>query len=511
MADGKHSASIPSKQDILGQFTAEEQLPTLCETEEGAESESAGPCYSVLSEREKLLTVSIASLATFLSPLSASIYYPSIEAVARDLHVSNNTINLTVTSFKVFQGIAPLVTGSLSDQTGRRATLMISLILYVGINVGLAVQTSFLALIVLRSLQSIFSSTVAIVGTATTADVVSGAERGKYMAYTVLGATVGPALGPVVGGILSHYLGWRSSFWFLTIFAGVLLLLVVILLPETCRAVVGNGSVVPQKWNYPLKDVLFPGRRSTPPQYQTITTFKQRPTPWNTLKLVWDKEAACTILFSAIIYAGYLSITTTLPFELGRHYGFNALQIGLCYLSYGSGSLTSRWTAGTLMNWNFRRFAHHVGFDIHDKKELKLTTFPLEKARLQVALPLVYIASVFIVVYAWVLNFEVQVAVPLLMLFLVAHALSGITSTLTTLIIDCHAEQPATATAAMNFFRSLFGAGAAAAAVPLIDRINVGWTGTLLGLLCVSLSPLAWMVFIFGHSWRLQKEGRLSQ
>jgi hypothetical protein len=260
-----------------------------------------------------------------------------------------------------------------------------------------------------------------------------------------------------------------------------------------------------------LKDALFPGRPSIPPQYQTIFTFKQRPSPWNTLKLVWDKEAACTILFSAVIYAGYLSITTTLPFELGKHYGFNALQIGLCYLSYRGGSLTSRWTAGTLMNWNFRRFAHHVGLDIHDKKEIKLTRFPLEKARLQVALPLVYIASVFIVVYAWVLNFEVHVAVPLLMLFLVAHALSGITSTLTTLIIDCHAEQPATTTAATNFFQCLFGAGAIAAAVPLIDRINVGWTGTLLGFLCVSLSPLAWMVFIFGHSWRLQKEGKLSQ
>jgi hypothetical protein len=101
MADEKHSGPIPSKQDILSQFLAEKQLPTLCETEEGSEPESDGTCYSVLSERDKFLTVSIASLATFLSPVSASIYYPGIEAVARDLHVSNHTINLTVTSFKV--------------------------------------------------------------------------------------------------------------------------------------------------------------------------------------------------------------------------------------------------------------------------------------------------------------------------------------------------------------------------------------------------------------------------
>jgi hypothetical protein len=101
MADEKHSGPIPSKQDILSQFLAEKQLPTFCETEEGSEPESDGTCYSVLSERDKFLTVSIASLATFLSPVSASIYYPGIEAVARDLHVSNHTINLTVTSFKV--------------------------------------------------------------------------------------------------------------------------------------------------------------------------------------------------------------------------------------------------------------------------------------------------------------------------------------------------------------------------------------------------------------------------
>jgi hypothetical protein len=107
MMDAKHLGPIPSKQDIVSQFAAEKGLSTECGREDGAESKPEGPCYSVLSAKEKLLTVSIASLATFLSPLSASIYYPGIEAVARDLHVSNNTINLTVTSFKVSLSVLP--------------------------------------------------------------------------------------------------------------------------------------------------------------------------------------------------------------------------------------------------------------------------------------------------------------------------------------------------------------------------------------------------------------------
>lgn len=117
MTDGKHLGPIPSKQDIVSQFAAEKELSTVCETEEGAESKPEGPCYSVLSAKEKLLTVSIASLATFLSPLSASIYYPGIEAVARDLHVSNNTINLTVTSFKVSLCVPFQANGNRLSQT----------------------------------------------------------------------------------------------------------------------------------------------------------------------------------------------------------------------------------------------------------------------------------------------------------------------------------------------------------------------------------------------------------
>ena len=51
------------------------------------------------------------------------------------------------------------------------------------------------------------------------------------------------AIGPVLGGIFAETLGWRSIFWFLTIYAAVFLLFLVILLPETLRSLVGNGSI----------------------------------------------------------------------------------------------------------------------------------------------------------------------------------------------------------------------------------------------------------------------------
>ncbi len=60
------------------------------------------------------------------------------------------------------------------------------------------------------------------------------------------GTMMGPALGPVIGGILAQFLGWRSIFWFLVIIVGCFLTPFMLTVPETGRNVVGNGSVPPQ-------------------------------------------------------------------------------------------------------------------------------------------------------------------------------------------------------------------------------------------------------------------------
>lgn len=57
--------------------------------------------YTILSEGKKVLTLLIASLAAFLSPVSANIYYPALNPLSEDLNVSMSMINLTITSFMV--------------------------------------------------------------------------------------------------------------------------------------------------------------------------------------------------------------------------------------------------------------------------------------------------------------------------------------------------------------------------------------------------------------------------
>ena len=71
-----------------------------------------------------------------------------------------------------------------------------------------------------------------------------------------MGATLGPALAAIIGGLLNQCLGWRFIFGFLTIFVGIMMLLTLLCFPETSRSVVGNGSILPQKWNISALDLI---------------------------------------------------------------------------------------------------------------------------------------------------------------------------------------------------------------------------------------------------------------
>ena len=362
---------------------------------------------------------------------------------------------------------------------------------------------------VLRCLQSSGSSGTIAVGSAVVADVSTRAERGKYIGYAGMGVTLGPALGPVIGGLLIQKMGWRSIFWFLTIFAGVFLLIIVVAIPETCRAVVGNGSIPPPRWQLSLIQYLRKPSEKTEhahADFQTIKKSQKSFNPFASLRIATEKEAGLILWYGALLFSGYIAVVSTLSLQLHARYGFDSLKIGLCYLPFGIGSLTSRWTVGPLLDRNFRRLAGLHNLVIIKNRQQDITNFPVEIARLQVAFPLIIISSIAVVAYAWVMEHKTNLGIPLAMLFFMGHCVSGAFNVLNTLVVDINKDTPATAVAANNLFRCLIGAGAAALSTPLINRIGIGWTGTFIAFLWVLFSPALYVVWKNGLRWRVEAE-----
>jgi MFS family permease len=112
------------------------------------------PPYSYFNKKQKRLIVFIITFGATFSPTSSFIFFPIINALSASLRVSIEKVNLTITSYMIIAGIAPAIIGDMADMTGRRIVYLLTIGLYCAANIGLAVQSSWTALFVLRMLQS---------------------------------------------------------------------------------------------------------------------------------------------------------------------------------------------------------------------------------------------------------------------------------------------------------------------------------------------------------------------
>ncbi|KAJ6189299.1 hypothetical protein N7519_004207 [Penicillium mononematosum] len=473
-------------------------------------AEALPPPYSTFSTAKKRYIVATAAGAGLFSSLSAQIYFPALNTLANDLNVSASMINLTVTSYMIFQGIAPMFIGDFADRTGRRPAYIICFIIYIASNIGLALQNSYAALIVLRCLQSSGISSSVALSAATVADISTKQERGSMMGFVMAGNFMGPAIGPIIGGLLAQYLGWRSIFWFLTIASGVFLLPLLLFLPETARNVPWNRPLIHlfsrhhgDKQDPSDKDSFDRPDSSDSPK-KTIEHKLQFPNPLKPLKLVFHPNSIIILLVTGIIMGGNMTVLSSITEIYTSQYGLDELEIGLCYISLGTGSIVASVLTGRLLDWNYRRMAAiKAANSTTPEQDTSQDSIPVEKARSMITIPLVVLGSVTVLAFGWVLKYGAPLAAPEVLLFFVGVGQTGGFISTSTLLVDLHTSNPAAATAANNLVRSFFSAGASAAIDPMLTAMGRGWTFTLVAFILLATIPF---LLLLCGMWRQKKD-----
>jgi hypothetical protein len=111
--EGPHSRSEPSESasNETGQSSSRDGDLERAQTADDGESAAQGqnlatvstvaPVHSVFTKNQKRFIVVMASFGGLFSPISASIYFPALNALAQDLGVTSTLINLTLTSYMV--------------------------------------------------------------------------------------------------------------------------------------------------------------------------------------------------------------------------------------------------------------------------------------------------------------------------------------------------------------------------------------------------------------------------
>lgn len=180
----------------------------------------------------RLLIVLLAALS-MIGALSIDAYLPALPAIAEQFGVSLRASQQSLTAYVFAFAVMTLFYGTLSDSFGRRGVVVWSLFFYLLGTIGAACSTSLHMLIVFRLVQGFSAGGGAVVARAIVADLYSGAEAHRVMSYINVVFGLAPALAPVIGGWLLAFFGWRSVFWFIALFAVVLLAGCFWFLPET--------------------------------------------------------------------------------------------------------------------------------------------------------------------------------------------------------------------------------------------------------------------------------------
>jgi DHA1 family bicyclomycin/chloramphenicol resistance-like MFS transporter len=180
--------------------------------------------------RTRLLILAALSM---MGALSIDAYLPALPAIAEAMRVPLAAAQQTLTIYLFGFAAMMLFYGMLSDSFGRRPVILFSLACYLASSIGAAAATSLGWLLFWRLLQGLSAGAGPVVGRAMVTDLLKGPEAQRELAFIGMIFGVAPAVAPVIGGWLQAAFGWQSIFIFIALFTLVLLVVCLLLLPES--------------------------------------------------------------------------------------------------------------------------------------------------------------------------------------------------------------------------------------------------------------------------------------
>ncbi len=168
----------------------------------------------------------VATFAAFLTPFLGSAVNLALPSIGKDLHANAIELVWVISSFILSSAIFLLPFGRLSDIIGRKKIFSLGILLFTISTFLIIFSGSITYLIVFRIFQGLSSAMIFGTSLAIITSVFQPGERGKAMGINITAVYLGLSCGPVIGGLLTQYLGWRSIFAFLVPFGIISLILI---------------------------------------------------------------------------------------------------------------------------------------------------------------------------------------------------------------------------------------------------------------------------------------------
>lgn len=170
----------------------------------------------------------------FLMGLGIDLYVPSLPAIANSFNSPKTAVQLSIATYMFGYGIGQFFLGIISDSLGRRLILKICSIVFVLSSLlCIFLSPSIYWLNFWRFIQGLSIAGLAVVARAMIVDVFSGKDLFKFTNYFGLCWSLGPIIGPNIGGYLQNYFNWQANFLFFAVYGLVLAFVSFNRFPET--------------------------------------------------------------------------------------------------------------------------------------------------------------------------------------------------------------------------------------------------------------------------------------
>lgn len=172
----------------------------------------------------RTLVLVITCVAAFIMPFSMAGVNIALPKIEESFALNAVMLTWVVTATVLAAGVALVPSGRLADIYGRRKMFIFSAVLMFVSFLAAALAPNYIVLIIARVFQGIGAGMSSATFVAILVSVYPSSERGKVLGINVASVYVGLSIAPVIGGVMTQYLGWRSIFYLCAVLSLVIVL-----------------------------------------------------------------------------------------------------------------------------------------------------------------------------------------------------------------------------------------------------------------------------------------------
>ncbi len=165
----------------------------------------------------KGITLIITSIAAFVGAMMMSSVNVALPTIGREFGMEAVLLGWVNNATLLASAAVLLPTGRLADIYGRKKVFAYGMALFFISTFLCSISHSAISLILYRALQGISIGMIVGTSVAILTSVFPAEERGRALGINVAAVYLGISMGPLLGGVLTQHLGWRSIFYFSTL------------------------------------------------------------------------------------------------------------------------------------------------------------------------------------------------------------------------------------------------------------------------------------------------------